>query len=172
MKCPHCNKVHPNHFLFCPVTGKEIKSLKACTNKSCLEYGKMILPPDSLFCPSCGKKIGSTHSGVNDKSNKKTKKKSNTPKTSKRQRNSSSGKRKYDSQLEERIVAIIVDKLGVEASEVKMGTDLRDLGADDLDIVELIMEFEKEFGFIFPDELSNITTPGQALDVIWKQVIK
>ena len=50
------------------------------------------------------------------------------------------------SEIEERVTAIIVDKLGVNASEVKPeATFAQDLGADSLDTVELIMEFEKEF---------------------------
>ena len=58
-----------------------------------------------------------------------------------------------DSQIAERIQAIIVDKLGVEASEVTPEASFAgDLGADSLDTVELIMEFEKEFGISIPDD--------------------
>ena len=52
-----------------------------------------------------------------------------------------------------RVKAIIVDKLGVEESEVtETASFTNDLGADSLDTVELIMEFEKEFGISIPDD--------------------
>ena len=64
MKCPYCGQEHPDNFQFCPVTGKKIEIIKestseliACTNPSCDDYGKHILPADSRFCPSCGEKI-------------------------------------------------------------------------------------------------------------------
>ena len=57
------------------------------------------------------------------------------------------------SQVEEKVIAIIVDKLGVEPSEVTRDASFtNDLGADSLDTVELIMEFEKEFGVQIPDD--------------------
>ena len=72
------------------------------------------------------------------------------------------------SQIEERVTAIIVDKLGVNASEVKPeATFAQDLGADSLDTVELIMEFEKEFGITIPDDKAEgITTVGDAISYI------
>ncbi|MDE6460229.1 MAG: acyl carrier protein, partial [Paramuribaculum sp.] len=52
-----------------------------------------------------------------------------------------------------RVKAIIVDKLGVDENEVTETANFtQDLGADSLDTVELIMEFEKEFGSTIPDE--------------------
>ena len=52
-----------------------------------------------------------------------------------------------------RVKAIIVDKLGVEESEVTAEASFtNDLGADSLDTVELIMEFEKEFNIAIPDD--------------------
>jgi acyl carrier protein len=65
----------------------------------------------------------------------------------------------------ERVTKIIVDKLGVEGSEVKNEANfIQDLGADSLDTVELIMEFEKEFEVSIPDEQAEkITTVGQAV---------
>lgn len=57
MKCPHCNQNHPDDYQFCPVTGKKMESLKACSNPKCLEYGKHLLPTDSLFCPKCGHEL-------------------------------------------------------------------------------------------------------------------
>ena len=72
------------------------------------------------------------------------------------------------SEIEERVTAIIVDKLGVNASEVKPeATFAQDLGADSLDTVELIMEFEKEFGITIPDDKAEgITTVGYAISYI------
>jgi acyl carrier protein len=68
----------------------------------------------------------------------------------------------------ERVKAIIVDKLGVDAAEVTNEANfIQDLGADSLDTVELIMEFEKEFEVSIPDEQAEkITTVGQAVDYI------
>ena len=72
------------------------------------------------------------------------------------------------SEIEERVTAIIVDKLGVNASEVKPeATFAQDLGADSLDTVELSMEFEKEFGITIPDDKAEgITTVGDAISYI------
>ena len=54
---------------------------------------------------------------------------------------------------ESRVKAIIVDKLGVDESEVTNEASFtNDLGADSLDTVELIMEFEKEFNIAIPDD--------------------
>ena len=64
-----------------------------------------------------------------------------------------------------RVKKIIVDKLGVDESEVTNDASFtNDLGADSLDTVELIMEFEKEFNISIPDEQAEtITTVGQAV---------
>ncbi|MBO7202560.1 MAG: acyl carrier protein [Paludibacteraceae bacterium] len=72
------------------------------------------------------------------------------------------------SQVEEKVIAIIVDKLGVEPSEVTRDASFtNDLGADSLDTVELIMEFEKEFGVQIPDDQAEqISTVGDAIDHI------
>ena len=69
------------------------------------------------------------------------------------------------SEIESRVKAIIVDKLGVEESEVKPEASFtNDLGADSLDTVELIMEFEKEFGISIPDDQAEkIGTVGDAI---------
>ena len=57
------------------------------------------------------------------------------------------------SEIASRVKAIIVDKLGVEESEVtETASFTNHLGADSLDTVELIMEFEKEFGISIPDD--------------------
>ena len=66
--------------------------------------------------------------------------------------------------IKERVQEIIVDKLGVEASEVTPEASFaNDLGADSLDTVELIMEFEKAFNISIPDEAAEkIVTVGDA----------
>ncbi|HLR89938.1 MAG TPA: acyl carrier protein [Balneolaceae bacterium] len=70
--------------------------------------------------------------------------------------------------VEEKIKSIIVDKLGVDESEVVAEANFtNDLGADSLDTVELIMEFEKEFDMSIPDEdAENIATVGDAIKYI------
>ncbi|MDD7343834.1 MAG: acyl carrier protein [Bacteroidales bacterium] len=72
------------------------------------------------------------------------------------------------SEIAERVKAIIVDKLGVSESEVTPeATFAQDLGADSLDTVELIMEFEKEFNIQIPDDQSEkIQTVGDAIAYI------
>ncbi len=72
------------------------------------------------------------------------------------------------SEIASRVKAIIVDKLGVEESEVTNEASFtNDLGADSLDTVELIMEFEKEFGISIPDDQAEkITTVGDAISYI------
>jgi len=77
-----------------------------------------------------------------------------------------------DSQIEERVKAIIVEKLGVEASEVTPEASFSaDLGADSLDTVDLIMEFEEEFGISIPDDQAEkISTVGQAIEMIGKAI--
>ena len=70
--------------------------------------------------------------------------------------------------LNEKVTNIIVDKLSVEESRVvPEASFLDDLGADSLDTVELIMEFEEEFGIEIPDDdAEKITTVGAALEYI------
>ena len=72
------------------------------------------------------------------------------------------------SEIESKVKAIIVDKLGVDEAEVKPEASFtNDLGADSLDTVELIMEFEKEFGVSIPDDRAeNIGTVGVAISYI------
>jgi acyl carrier protein len=69
---------------------------------------------------------------------------------------------------ESRVKAIIVDKLGVDESEVTNEASFtNDLGADSLDTVELIMEFEKEFNIAIPDDQAEkIATVGDAVKYI------
>ena len=72
------------------------------------------------------------------------------------------------SDISSRVKAIIVDKLGVDENEVvDEASFTNDLGADSLDTVELIMEFEKEFNIAIPDEQAeNIQTVGEAIKYI------
>lgn len=72
------------------------------------------------------------------------------------------------SEVAAKVKAIIVDKLGVEEADVVATASFtNDLGADSLDTVELIMEFEKEFGISIPDEQAEkITTVGEAVSHI------
>lgn len=72
------------------------------------------------------------------------------------------------SQVADKVKAIIVEKLGVEESEVTMEASFtNDLGADSLDTVELIMDFEKEFGItIADDQAEKIGTVGEAVSHI------
>ena len=72
------------------------------------------------------------------------------------------------SEVKEKVIAIIVDKLGVDESEVSLESSFtNDLGADSLDTVELIMEFEKEFDIAIPDDQAeNIATVGDAVTYI------
>jgi acyl carrier protein len=74
--------------------------------------------------------------------------------------------------IKERVVAIIVDKLGVDEGEVNPEASFtNDLGADSLDTVELIMEFEKEFNIAIPDDQAeNIATVGEAIKYIEEHI--
>lgn len=75
------------------------------------------------------------------------------------------------SEISQKVKQIIVDKLGVDESEViNEASFTNDLGADSLDTVELIMEFEKEFDVSIPDEQAeNIQTVGQAIEYLESQ---
>ena len=72
------------------------------------------------------------------------------------------------SEIASRVKAIIVDKLGVDENQVtETAVFTTDLGADSLDTVELIMEFEKEFGISIPDEQAEcISSVGVAIAYI------
>ena len=72
------------------------------------------------------------------------------------------------SDVKSKIISIIVLKLGVDEAEVAAESSFtNDLGADSLDTVELIMEFEKEFNIAIPDEQAeNIQTVGEAIKYI------
>lgn len=72
------------------------------------------------------------------------------------------------SDIAERVKKIVIDHLGVDAEKVSEGASfIDDLGADSLDTVELVMEFEDEFELSIPDEeAEKIQTVGQAIDYI------
>ncbi|HIP36493.1 MAG TPA: acyl carrier protein [Crocinitomix sp.] len=72
------------------------------------------------------------------------------------------------SDVKSRVISIIVDKLGVAEDEVTTEASFtNDLGADSLDTVELIMEFEKEFNIAIPDDQAEkIQTVGDAISFI------
>jgi len=72
------------------------------------------------------------------------------------------------SDVKSRVISIIVDKLGVAEDEVTTEAGFtNDLGADSLDTVELIMEFEKEFNIAIPDDQAEkIQTVGDAISFI------
>ena len=72
----------------------------------------------------------------------------------------------------DKVKEIIIDKLGVEDSKITMEAKfIEDLGADSLDTVELIMQFEEEFGIEIPDEdAEKLLSVGQAVDYISNQL--
>ena len=72
------------------------------------------------------------------------------------------------SEIQNKVIAIVVDKLGVEDSKVTPEANFTsDLGADSLDTVELIMELEKEFNISIPDDdAQKIATVGDAIAYI------
>ena len=73
--------------------------------------------------------------------------------------------------LQSKVESIIVEKLGVDESDIARDASFTDdLGADSLDTVELIMEFEKEFDITIPDEdAEKIITVGDAVDYLEKE---
>ncbi|MCP4121197.1 MAG: acyl carrier protein [Bacteroidetes bacterium] len=77
------------------------------------------------------------------------------------------------SDIASKVKEIIVEKLGVEESEVTTEASFtNDLGADSLDTVELIMEFEKEFNISIPDEQAEtIATVGDAVTYLEEHTV-
>ena len=75
-------------------------------------------------------------------------------------------------EIVKKVKGIIVDKLGVEPSEVTEAANFtNDLGADSLDTVELLMEFEKVFGIKIPDdETAGIVTVKDAIDKVAEKI--
>ncbi len=73
-------------------------------------------------------------------------------------------------EIQEKVVSIVSEQMGVDKKEITMETSfVRDLNADSLDTVELVMEFEDEFELSIPDdEAEKIQTVGQAVEHIHK----
>jgi acyl carrier protein len=78
------------------------------------------------------------------------------------------------SSVEERVIEIVSENLGVNKEQVTRSTSfMEDLGADSLDIVELVMELEEEFEITIPDDQAEkIKTVGEAIDYIEKEQAK
>ena len=75
------------------------------------------------------------------------------------------------SDIAARVKSIIVEKLGVNEADVTEDATFTDLGADSLDTVELVMEFEKEFNIAIPDDIAEkISTVGDAIKYIEENV--
>lgn len=76
------------------------------------------------------------------------------------------------SNIEERVKEIISENLGVNKETITRETSfIEDIGADSLDIVELVMELEEEFEITIPDEQAEkIKTVGEAIDYIEKEM--
>ena len=70
--------------------------------------------------------------------------------------------------MEEKIISLIAEKLGKKKEQITLKTNLvEDLGADSLDVVELIMTFEDEFGITLPDEeVAKMKTVGDVVEYI------
>ena len=76
--------------------------------------------------------------------------------------------------VEERVIDIVSEKLAVSKDQINRNTAfIEDIGADSLDILELIMELEEEFDITIPDEQAEkIKTVGEAIDHIEKEIAK
>jgi acyl carrier protein len=76
--------------------------------------------------------------------------------------------------IEERVIEIVCENLGVNKEQVNRNTSfIEDVGADSLDIVELIMELEEEFEITIPDDQAEkIKTVGEAIDYIERELAK
>ncbi|MBR2694081.1 MAG: acyl carrier protein [Thermoguttaceae bacterium] len=75
-------------------------------------------------------------------------------------------------EVQEKVIGIIADQLGVDANTITRDTDIaNDLGADSLDFAELMIVFEEKFDIdIVEEDAQNITTVGQVIDNIEKQI--
>ena len=71
-----------------------------------------------------------------------------------------------EAEIQEKVIAIVAEQMGVDKAEIKRETSFtNDLNADSLDIVELVMEFEDQFGTSIPDDQGDkIQTVGSAID--------
>jgi acyl carrier protein len=75
---------------------------------------------------------------------------------------------------EERVINLVCDRIGVNRDQVTRSTSfIEDVGADSLDIVELVMELEEEFEITIPDDQAEkIRTVGEAVDYIERELAK
>lgn len=75
-------------------------------------------------------------------------------------------------EIEQKVKAAVAEQLGVNAADIKNDASfMEDLGADSLDLVELVMSFENDFGITIPDEDSaELTTVQKAIDYVSKKV--
>lgn len=82
------------------------------------------------------------------------------------------GRKMSTEEILEKVVEIVTEKLGVDAEEVILDSDLtEDLGADSLDLVDIVMAFEDEFGVKVEDEdVENINTIGDIVNYISKEL--
>jgi acyl carrier protein len=82
--------------------------------------------------------------------------------------------RKVATTVEQRVIEIVCENLGVNKEQVTRSTSFtEDIGADSLDIVELVMELEEEFEITIPDDQAEkIKTVGEAIDYIEKEQAK
>ena len=75
------------------------------------------------------------------------------------------------SEVAEKVITIVYDQLDVLAERIKESNNLKDLGADSLDFVELVMKVEEEFNIAVPDEAAaTLKTVGQVIDYVFKLV--
>ena len=122
---------------------KKSTSANYCINCGCR------LPLDAKFCPECGTKVVIPVNAQEETTETIT---------------------SIKSEVGDKVIAIISDKLGVSKNQIRLNsTFVGDLNADSLDTVELIMEFEKEFGLSISDEdTSQINTVKDAINYIKK----
>ena len=72
---------------------------------------------------------------------------------------------------EDRVIEIVCENLGVNKEQVTRSTSfIEDVGADSLDIVELVMELEEEFEITIPDQAEKIKTVGDMIDYIQRHL--
>lgn len=70
-------------------------------------------------------------------------------------------------EIEEKVKSLVVEKLKVDADQVRLESKFNDLGADSLETMDLIMAFEDAFGITIEDQdMAKITTVGEAIDFI------
>lgn len=70
-------------------------------------------------------------------------------------------------EIEEKVKSLVVEKLKVDANQVRLESKFNDLGADSLETMDLIMAFEDAFGITIEDQdMAKITTVGEAIDFI------